>query len=85
MPHHLLHSYRTLDEFLTALIGPGYSKAHKRYRFWVQKWNAWKSRHPGLPYRVRCPICSGEEDRISRKLGWRKPGREQRRREEIWE
>jgi hypothetical protein len=83
MPHHPPHTFRTLDEFLSHVVGSGYSKAHKHYRFWVAKWNAWKARHPGLPYRIKCAICSGQEAKLDRKYGkWKdkKP-----RREEVWE
>lgn len=83
MPHHPPSTFRTLDEFLLRFIGPGYSKAHKHYRFWVRKWKAWKERHPGLPYPIKCLICSGKEAKLDRKHGkWKdkKP-----RREEVWE
>lgn len=70
MPPHPLRTYRTLDEFLTAVLGVGYSKDYRHYRFWIAKWVAWKARHPGLPYRIKCPICSGKEQKISYKLGW---------------
>lgn len=83
MPHHPPHTFRTLDEFLSQVLGSGYSKAHKHYRFWVAKWNAWKARHPGLPYMIKCAICSGREAKLDRKHGrWKnhKPHRE-----EVWE
>lgn len=84
MPPHPLRSYRTLDEFLSSVIGVGYSKAHKHYRFWVAKWNAWKAKHPGLPYRIKCAICSGKEAKMDRKLGRWKTSRESWKRE-IWD
>jgi hypothetical protein len=82
MPHPA-RIYRTLDEFLSDVIGSGYSKAHKHYRFWVRKWNAWKTKHPGLPYRIKCAICSGKSAKLDRKHGQWKD--KQPHRGEIWD
>lgn len=81
MSHHPAKSYHTLHELLSAVLGPDYSKGDKFYRFWVQKWNAWRTKHPGLPYQIKCAVCSGEEAKLDRKHGkWKesKPRREDR-------
>lgn len=69
MPSHPLRSYFTLDEFLTAVLGADYSKAHRHYRFWMAKWSTWKTKNPVLPYRVKYAFCSGKVAKLDHKLG----------------
>ena len=68
---HQAKFFHTLSELLEWVGHP--TKNHRSYRFWVKIWKDWKLKNPKLPYMQKCPICSGEEQKMDIKLGKFRP------------
>ena len=66
---HPARVYHTCDQLLASVVGQGFNREEHMRRFWIRRWNAWKVRHPGLPFMIKCAVCSGNERKQDRKHG----------------
>jgi hypothetical protein len=56
---HHTEVYRTLDDLLTLVDPVPGRRRDWGFRYWIRIWKAWRSRHPGKPYVIKCYMCSG--------------------------